>query len=220
MAAIRPARVLGSLVIGLALFGIWSAAHAIDVALHGGNRALGGAFHYPGWATGHFIGALVFVVILPFQLWPRLRARRPGAHRMAGYTAAASAVMFATTGLAMPFVMPARPFFERTFMLTVGLAFLFMLGKGILAARRRDIATHRRWMLRVTALALGPVTQRVIFPFFAAAGIDSLPRFWDLFGTSLWLSAVVNLVVIEWWIEMGVRRAATWRPADESGRAA
>ena len=64
-------------------------------------------------------------------------------------------------------------------------------------------------MLRVTALAMGPLTQRVLFPFFAAAGIDSLPRFWDLFMTSAWFSAALNIVIAEWWI----RRTAAERKA-------
>jgi hypothetical protein len=59
-------------------------------------------------------------------------------------------------------------------------------------------------MLRVTAAALGPLTERVIFPFFAAAGIDSMVRFWDLFDTALWFSLAINLAVVEWWIR-GVR---------------
>jgi hypothetical protein len=55
-------------------------------------------------------------------------------------------------------------------------------------------------MVRVTAGALGPLTQRVILPVFLTAGVDSMPRFWDLFVTSAWFAAGVNFVIVEWWI--------------------
>ena len=55
-------------------------------------------------------------------------------------------------------------------------------------------------MLRVTAFAMGPLTQRTLFPLFAAAGIDNLSRFWDLFMTAAWFSLAVNIAVAEWWI--------------------
>jgi hypothetical protein len=120
--------------------------------------------------------------------------------------AAIAAVLFSVTGLVLPFVMPARPVGERAFMTTVSCFFLVLIACGVRAARRRDFVAHRRWMLRVTAAALSPLTQRVILPMFAAAGIDSMPRFWDLFLTAVWFATAINFVIVEWWIR---RSAAT-----------
>jgi hypothetical protein len=64
-------------------------------------------------------------------------------------------------------------------------------------------------MFRVTAFATGPLTQRMLFPFFAAAGIDSLSRFWDLFMTAAWFSLALNIAIAEWWI----RRSASEKKA-------
>ncbi|HUL72643.1 MAG TPA: DUF2306 domain-containing protein [Vicinamibacterales bacterium] len=205
----------------LTLLGIWASTHATWVLTHGGNRAFDGAFDYPRWAAVHFLGGLAFVVILPFQLSSRARAALPRAHRVAGRVAALAGLAFAGTGLALPIVMPARPFGERAFMMTVGVLFTFLLWRGVAAARRHDFITHRRWMLRVTAGALSPLTQRAMFPFFAALGIDSLGRFWDLFVTSLWLSSALNFIVVEWWIrrtEAAAARRFTERNAPESVR--
>src|SRR5262249_45836885 len=107
--------------------------------------------------------------------------------------------------LLLPFVMPTRPFGERAFMTAVSWLFVVLLSLGVRAARRRDFVSHRRWMLRVTAAAMGPLTQ-LLFPLFAAAGIDSLPRFWDLFMTAAWFSLALNIGIAEWWI---------WRSAAE-----
>ena len=156
----------------------------------------------------HFVPALLFVVILPFQLWPGSRRRYPRLHRMAGRVAAVAGVLFSLTGLMLPFVMPARPFGERAFMTTFSCLFPILLGCGIVAARRHDLAAHRRWMLRVTAGALGPLTQRVILPFFLAAGVDGMPRFWDLFVTSAWFATAVNFVTVEWWMRRSAATAA------------
>jgi Predicted membrane protein (DUF2306) len=201
--------VLRTLVAALIGFGIWLTLRARWVLAHGGDTSFGATFKYPTWASAHFLSALVFILILPFQLWSGIRRRYPLAHRLSGVAAASAGTLFSVTGLLLPYVMPARPFGERAFMTTVSCAFVFMLGRGIASARRRDLITHRRWMLRVTAFAMGPLTQRTLFPFFAAAGIDSLSRFWDLFMTAAWLSLALNVAIVEWWI----RRTASDRKA-------
>ena len=201
---IGPAQILSIGVVGLAAFGAGTTAHATWVVVHGGDTSFDGMFHYPAWSTVHFVPALMFVVILPFQLWSGSRRRFPRFHRLAGRAAATAGVFFCLTGFALPYVMPARPFSERAFMTTVSCLFAVVLGLGVMAARRRDFVAHRRWMLRVTALALGPLTQRVIFPFFAAAGIDGMARFWDLFMSAAWFSLALNIVIVEWWLRRTV----------------
>jgi hypothetical protein len=54
--------------------------------------------------------------------------------------------------------MPARPSSERAFMTTVSSLCATLLGLGVMAAWRRDFVAHRQWMLRITALGLGPLT--------------------------------------------------------------
>lgn len=191
---------LAAIITAFVLFGVWTTTHAAWVLAHGGNHAFGGAFDYPRWAALHFASALMFIVILPFQLWPQVRNRFRQAHRVAGRIAVGCGVVFASTALMLPVVMPARPFGERAFVVTVAIAFVVVVARGVAAARRHDVAAHRRWMLRVSAVGLGPLTQRLIFPVLAAAGIDSMARFWDLFTTALWLSAVLNIGLVEWWI--------------------
>ena len=194
------AQIMPACVVGLAAFGVGITARATWVVAHGGDSSFDGMFHYPAWSTVHFVPALAFVLLLPFQLWSGSRRRWPRFHRFAGRVAAVAGVLFGLTGFVLPYVMPARPFSERAFMTTVSCLFAAVLGLGIMAARRKDFVAHRQWMLRVTALALGPLTQRVIFPFFAAAGIDGVPRFWDLFMSAAWFSLVLNIVIVEWWI--------------------
>ena len=202
---------LGFAVSALVIFGVGVTVRATWVIAHGGDRSFDNAFNYPGWSTMHFVPALVFSLILPFQLWPGSRRRFPRLHRIGGRVAGVAGVLFSLTGLILPYAMPARPFGERAFMTAVSCFFLLVLGRGVAAARRRDFVAHRRWMLRVTALSMGPLTQRVIFPFFAAAGIDSMMRFWDLFMTAAWFSLALNVVIAEWWIRRATARSAEAR---------
>ena len=202
-------RGIGAVVVSLAIYGVVVTTRATSVLTHGGNHAFDGAFDYPWWAAVHFAAACGFVVILPFQLSSRMRGRAPRAHRIAGRAAAVCGLAFALTGSVLPLTMPARPLGERTFMIVAGCLLLLLIWRGVAAARRRDFSTHRLWMLRVTALSLGPLTQRAMLPLLAAAGIDSMARFWDVFVTSLWLSALLNFVIVEWWI----RRTSAPTPA-------
>jgi hypothetical protein len=212
---IRPieiGQILRLAVEALALFGVWITVRATWVVTHGGDTGYGGMFNYPTWSLVHFIAAFAFIVILPFQLWPGSRRSFPRAHRLAGRIAAAAGVLFSLTGLVLPFVMPARPFGEQTFMATVACVFPVVLARGVVAARRLNFVTHRRWMLRVTALALGPLTQRVILPLFAATGIDGPTRFWDLFTTAAWFSLALNVLIVEWCLRRTPGRAAEASP--------
>jgi ABC-type glycerol-3-phosphate transport system permease component len=104
--------------------------------------------------------------------------------------------------------MPARPLTERVFMLAFFTAFLFFLVKAYAAARRRDFARHRAWMLRMFFTGLTITTQRLLVPVFIVfAGIDSTEEFWNHFVTAAWLAWVVQLALAEWWIARGTAPA-------------
>lgn len=62
-------------------------------------------------------------------------------------------------------------------------------------------------MTRMTATALTPVTQRLVFPPMAAAiGVDGLDTFWQIFVSAAWIAWALNMTVAEAWLR-GPRRA-------------
>jgi hypothetical protein len=70
------------------------------------------------------------------------------------------------------------------------------------AIRRRDIPTHRAWMIRAYALATGAGTQAIIGGFSESAfGTGDLSK-------ALWMTMgwVINLAVAEWIIRRPARR--------------
>jgi uncharacterized membrane protein len=192
-------------------------AYGIGACAYAGSRLLGivppGKLPlYPDWAGVHLVTATAFVILAPLQLWPALRARNPRLHRHVGRAAVSIGAVMAASGLALVYASPDRPVSERIFMTTFFLAYLAMLALGFRAALRRDIATHRAWMLRMTATAITPVTQRVMFPAFAVTlGIDGLESFWQIFVSVAWIAWAFDMAVAEALIH-GQRRAPRLAP--------
>jgi uncharacterized membrane protein len=156
---------------------------------------------YPTWAGVHFASAAAFALIAPLQLWPGLRARRPDLHRLLGRVGVGVGVVMAASGLPLAYAAPDRPISELIFMSTFFLAYLTLLGLGLQAALARNFAAHRGWMARMTATALTPVTQRLLFPPLAAViGIDGMTTFWQVFVSAAWIAWGLNMGVAEIWV--------------------
>jgi hypothetical protein len=61
------------------------------------------------------------------------------------------------------------------------------------AVRRRDLISHRRWMLRSCALTFAAVTLRVYLPFSEILGLPFGPSYQVI----SWLCWVPNLLLVE-----------------------
>jgi uncharacterized membrane protein len=195
-------KVLRFAVVGLAVMGVAVCANAVlRVA---GIAPPSKLPPYPAWTVLHFATSAAFAVLLPFQLWPRLRARRPAVHRVMGRIGVGLGGAMAASGVAIAYLVPERPLSERILMGTLFLSYAGMLGLGLRAALARDIAAHRAWMTRMTATTLTPLVQRLIFPLFALPiGVDGLATFWQLFVSAAWIAWGLNLVVAEAWLQAG-----------------
>ena len=206
-------RVIRFAVVGLCALGVAACAYA-GARLAGwvppGKLAL-----YPLWAGSHFVSAAAFAVLAPLQLWPRLRARRPALHRLVGRITAAIGAVMAVSGIAIIYDAPDRTIGERIFMTVFFATYLTFLALGVRAAIARNIPAHQAWMVRMTATALTPVTQRLIFPPLAAAiGIDGMGTFWQLFVSAAWIGWGLNMAVAEAWLHAASgRRPVRREPA-------
>ena len=196
--------------LGLCLIGIAACAYASAKLV--GWAPTGKLAPYPPWTVVHFASATAFSLLVPFQFWGALRSRRPALHRGMGRTGVALGAVMAVSGIAMAYTSPDRPLTEVIFMTAFFLGYAALLALGFRAALARDFIAHRGWMTRMTAAALTPVTQRVLFPPMAAAiGIDGLETFWEIFVSAAWLAWGLNMVVVEAWLRQGARRPAATR---------
>jgi uncharacterized membrane protein len=158
----------------------------------------------------HIVSATVFAMLGAFQFSPRFRRRRPGWHRrtgrilvVAGLGVALSALwlnqFFPRAGAAREVLYPLR--------LVFGVAMVVTIVLGLVAARRRDFARHRAWMIRSYAIGLVAGTQVFTLGF---GGI--------IFGhgdvtTALLMGAAwgINLAVAEWAARRSARRRTVRR---------
>jgi uncharacterized membrane protein len=155
----------------------------------------------------HIVAAALFALLGALQFSARLRRRRPGWHRRSGRLLVVAGLVVAGSGLWMTLFYPDAPGGALLWAvrLLVGSATAVSIVLAFTAIRRRDIPTHRAWMIRAYALAAGAgtqvLTQGISEPAF---GTGDLPK--ALARSSGWL---INLAVAEWII----RRPSTRRPS-------
>lgn len=156
----------------------------------------------------HIIAALVYSGIGAFQFLPGLRARHLGWHRFAGRTLLVPAgAVVALSGLWMTAFYDVPPIDGVALQISryaVGILTLGFLVLGVLAVRRRDIPSHRAWMIRAYALAMGAGTQVLTSAPFALL-FGTPDEFWRLVQMDAgWM---INIVVAELIIRRGRRPA-------------
>lgn len=163
----------------------------------------------------HIAAAIGYALLGAFQFSAGIRRRRPRWHRGAGRLLVALGLAVAFSGLWMTLLYPRK---EGTgdllyvFRLLVGSGMGVSIILGLAAIRRRDIATHRAWMARAYALALGAGTQAFTVGLGEAVFGSGVIR------TDLMLGAgwVVNLAVAEWFIRRPSARRARRDPIGRS----
>ncbi|TWJ14662.1 putative membrane protein DUF2306 [Stackebrandtia albiflava] len=167
--------------------------------------------------SAHVVMGTVTMVCCCLQVWPWLRTTRPAVHRLTGRIYVIVVVPAALLALVSS-VLQDVPVPGRIGNATLAVLWLVTTLAGYRAARRRRFAEHRRWMLRSFALCFSIVVNRLWTGVLVAAlqpalegyyGGDAQALFVDAGVAGIWISWVVNLLVVEWWIERGsrVRRA-------------
>ena len=177
---------------------ILAAANAVlfmNIAAYGhpGIKARFLATEIAAWA--HTMGGAIAVLIGPWQLLTRLRARRPRLHVWMGRVYLLAVLGGALGGL----------YFAPT---SVGGA-PGMLGFSVLAGvwlatgamaystiRRGDVRSHRRWMIRNYALTFAAATLRIELGAMQLAGVS----FATAFAIVAWSSWVLNWAAVEVWL--------------------
>ena len=195
--------VLLALLLGFGLFISWRATSRV----FGIDATTGRISPYPPWTVSHFVSAIAFLLLVPVQLWTSSRARQRHVHRLSGRVALGAGAVLNLSGVAIPFLVPGRPVEARIFFSFFFAAFGFFLVRGLRSARGGDVAAHRAWMIRAIAMAVTPMTQRLIFPFFVLAGsFANRTEFWMRFLTAAWVATVIDLAMAEWWVSRGRMR--------------
>ena len=163
----------------------------LGVALHPDMRAAFEA-HRTG-VYAHIFASAVALVLGPMQFSARLRAARPRLHRWLGRLYLGVGVMVGGgAGLFLAF----NAFGGLVARLGFGcLAALWLYSgfRAYRAIRARDVAAHRRWMVRNFALTFAAVTLRLWLPASMVLGIP----FQNAYPVIAWLCWIPNLLLAE-----------------------
>lgn len=156
---------------------------------------------------GHIAFGTVAVLTGLLQFWPRLRARRPRAHRWTG-RAYFYAGIFPAAALALPVTALAEQgVSNQAALLATTVAWTATGIAGLRAARSRRFGDHRRWMIRNYAITMSILASRLwagpLFALVVALGDtrayqgDQTAMIHDIAGTGAWLGLLANLLVAE-----------------------
>jgi uncharacterized membrane protein len=148
----------------------------------------------------HVVPGGIFIALLPVQLSRPIRARFPALHRWTGRLLVTLAVAIGAAalffGVGMPFGGPA----EAIMIALVAAWFFTALIRAYAAIRRGDVASHREWMLRTVAVAIGVSVVRVVGVAtdltLTPAGLSAV----NAFVVALWIGWPATIAVCEWWI--------------------
>lgn len=154
----------------------------------------------------HISSSAIYCVLGALQFSPGFRHRRPNIHRISGrilvpcgLVAALSALwmtQFYSRGINAPASFDGP--FVYAIRLFVGAAMVLFLCAGLAAVLRRDIPSHRAWMMRAYALGLGAGTQVFThLPWFLFPTVQGALARAIFMGTG-W---AINLAVAEWLIQ-------------------
>lgn len=159
----------------------------------------------PVMAAFHVIGGGFALIAGGFQFSTRLRRRAPALHRWVGRFYL-MVVLFGAIGGAALATIATGGLVARVGFFLLAILWLWSGTAAYLAIRRRDIDTHRRWMVRNFALTFAAVTLRLHLPMLQFGfGVP----FDAAYPVVAWLAWVPNLVVAEWVILANRPRAAT-----------
>jgi uncharacterized membrane protein len=144
----------------------------------------------------HAFGAAVALALGPWQFLPRLRRDRPALHRWMGRVYLGVGVLVGgLAGLVLSFHAYGGWVSHSGFAI-LSLLWLYTGARAYAAIRRRDVAAHRRWMIRNFALTFAAVTLRLWMPLFAGLGVP----FEVFYPLVAWISWVFNALAVEWWL--------------------
>ncbi len=182
-------------------------------------------FNHPAAVGLHLGPGLLVMVLGPLQFIRRVRKKWIGAHRWSGRAFLLAGGIAAMSGIAIgvfdPFLgVTGQGFNESMATLFFSIFTLFCLVMAVVRIKQRRVGQHREWMVRSWAMLLAVASERVLLQALQANTEIAFP---DIFGTTFWMAAVINLVAAETWINLTRTPgtgAAHWKDLTAATRAA
>lgn len=157
------------------------------------QAAIATGWYLPAYYAHVLVGGVILVAGL-FQLHPKSNQKFKRTHRFLGYVYVMGILFFAAPGgLVMSLFIQRGPWVLTSFLLQASLWFAFT-ALAFNRIRKKDIAGHRRWMIRSYALTFAAVTLRLYVLISSFHYSLNVP---EAYATIAWLSWVPNLLIAE-----------------------
>ncbi len=153
----------------------------------------------------HFVHALagfLFGALGPLQFAGVLKRRFGRLHRIMGRVIVIAGLFLALSSLRLLWQFPdTSTWLLATARLVTGLGLAAALILAMRAILRRDVASHRAWMIRAYAIGMGAATIALIqFPIFIITGAPVEGIAADMLFVVSW---IINIGIGEWVIRRG-----------------
>ena len=139
------------------------------------------------------------MLLAPWQFPAGLRRRWPALHRWIGRLYVGSCLISGVAAYPVSFGTVAGPAAAAGFAV-MGTAWLAATGLAWYTIRARQVAAHRRWMVRSFALTFSAVTLRIAL-LFPLAWPDAMP-FFTFYSCTAWGSWIFNLALAELYLRL------------------
>ena len=163
----------------------------------------------------HIIPGALFMILAPLQFVPAIRAKHLSFHRWSGRLLFISGLVIGISALVMSYTMNIGGANETAATTLFAILFLICLVKAYRHIRRKEVAQHREWVIRMFGIGLGVATTRpIVGIFFAFRKLT--PH--EFFGIAFWLGFTITFLAAEAWIDYTRQPATPATPSTESIR--
>jgi hypothetical protein len=161
------------------------------------------AAHYP-LLVGHIAFGTISLVTLVLQVWPWLLRRYPVAHRWSGRVYVFGGVL---PSVLIAFLITPLSAFPTIGTTLGGVFWLISTVLGYVRARQGRWVEHRRWMLYSFAMATNVIWGRILMVVLPLTPISEAVQ-GRIFDATPWIGWVVNLVLVQWWLNRTADKSA------------
>ncbi len=200
-------------IFAVAIAGYAFAFFFVDGAGSANLKAKYASIPFSAWT--HILGGGVALLIGTFQMNTSLRKRAIRLHRNLGKIYLLSVLIAGLGGLVLAWYAEGRVLTKSGFA-GLGAGWLFTGVNAYLSIRKRDVAAHRRWMIRNYALTFAAVTLRIYLPLSMMAGYSFL----EAYALIAWMCWIPNLLVAEWFFIQRPQKKSVRRSSVENSASA
>ena len=204
----RASRIVWTGIVFLVFIGVAAVTRRAVVLLFPGTLGAGASNPAATLDTGfapheiltliHILPGALFLTLAAVQFMPSVRSKYLRLHRWMGRCLVVLGLIIGVSALAMSYKMNIGGPNETAATTLFAILFLICLVKAYVHIRRKEVARHREWMIRMYGVALGVATTRpIVGMFFAFRRLT--PH--EFFGIAFWLGFTITFLVAEGWVE-------------------